>query len=167
MEKFEYIKKISWRDKTPYFYPPLHYLQKLEKISFNALNPSIKIENKEVNIYFHFPLCSHICPFCTYSTCSLLELEKNWGNRFKLKKFKEDYNKLLLQELQLWIKLIQDKNQSDIKVLSIYIGGGTPSLWFWTSQELKNFVDGLFKVVKKNYIKDIVNLQKLLVVALF
>lgn len=74
---------------------------------------------KEVNsLYIHFPFCKHLCNYCdfykkTYSTSQDVRKFEDW-----LVKSFDKHNNLL------------DKNNLKLnKLKTIYIGGGTPSLW--------------------------------------
>ena len=152
--KFKFITKTSWRGKTPYFYPPLYYLPKLEKQNFEEFKPLINISNNKLNLYMHFPLCAKVCPFCTYFTHSWLEWKKCCNDYFKPKSFKQDYNKFILKELELWLRLISEKIENP-EICSIYMGGGTPSLWFWNATEIRDFIDNLSEIININKISEV------------
>lgn len=65
-----------------------------------------------ISLYFHFPFCSHRCPYCHF-----LVLSNKRGH-------KEKFLSALLKEWELRLSLIEGR-----KILSIYFGGGTPTLF--------------------------------------
>ncbi|MDH7605445.1 MAG: radical SAM family heme chaperone HemW [Melioribacter sp.] len=83
---------------------------------------------KETSIYIHIPYCEHKCIYCDFYS---IITNKNTG----------EYLKALKKE----INFFADKYSNDRKILSIYFGGGTPSLmappFFY---ELINFISQKF-----------------------
>jgi len=74
-----------------------------------------KLNNKSIGLYLHLPYCRKKCPYCSFaSTEGGLSQEREYTDSLKL-----EFEKILKNE-QI------DKN---IKVESIYFGGGTPSLF--------------------------------------
>lgn len=78
-------------------------------------------------VYLHLPFCSQICPFCSFPVAKA-------NSQAKL-----DYLDLLLKEIQYW----QEKFGKTVfsKCTSLYIGGGTPSLY--TAAQIKTLLDHL------------------------
>lgn len=69
-------------------------------------------------LYLHFPFCRHLCNYCDF-------YKKIPQSSAELDSFHEYLTKS-------WIKLsemAEIKNESFLKLESLYIGGGTPSLW--------------------------------------
>lgn len=64
---------------------------------------------KEIGVYIHFPFCEQKCAYCDF--CSFAGIEN----------LQPQYVDKLLQEIEFW-------KSKDIKVKTIYIGGGTPSV---------------------------------------
>lgn len=72
--------------------------------------------NREVSsLYLHYPFCRHLCTYCDfYKTLP--------GSHFSLEKFLQaswEQTQLLLEELEFSVKPLE----------TLYLGGGTPSLW--------------------------------------
>ena len=65
---------------------------------------------KEIGIYIHIPFCIKKCEYCDFVSYS------------DKKDIQEQYMKSLKKEIENWLK----QNQ-DIEIETIYIGGGTPS----------------------------------------
>ncbi len=82
----------------------------------------ITTQKKPVGVYVHFPFCERKCPYCDFYSEAIRHIpQKEYTNAL----LKESYNRveLLGEEFQL---------------VSIYIGGGTPSLW--NVDLLSNFI---------------------------
>lgn len=77
---------------------------------FNFLLPN----SNDLALYFHIPFCQDICSFCPF-TREILKEDK------KL----DSYINALIKEIQLKSPYINKKN---LKVNSIFFGGGTPSI---------------------------------------
>lgn len=69
--------------------------------------------NHELSLYIHYPFCVRKCPYCDFAS---LPLGAD-GSR------DEDYVSLLLREFELKKELLKGRS-----LVSVYIGGGTPSL---------------------------------------
>lgn len=70
----------------------------------------------EISLYFHFPFCKRICPYCHfYVSKAPTDPSQNWQREF-------------LDSLLLDLKLHQ-KDLEGKKLRSVYFGGGTPSLF--------------------------------------
>jgi len=67
-------------------------------------------------IYIHFPYCLRKCPYCDFSSIA--------SSRAAIDHFR--YARSLVQELD---QRLQHCDTSKLTFRSIYIGGGTPSLW--------------------------------------
>ncbi len=83
------------------------------------------------SLYIHFPFCRHLCNYCDFY--------KNVPNDKDLEY--QNFEESLLEGFSELQKLF-DKNNSKIKVLNtLYLGGGTPSLWDVRGAKfLKNFL---------------------------
>ncbi len=67
---------------------------------------------EKISLYFHWPFC---CTRCSY--CPFIALAKH-------EEYFLDYHKALLHEL-----ILSAQKTSKMPIRSVYIGGGTPSLW--------------------------------------
>lgn len=82
-----------------------------------------------INLYIHLPFCRQICPFCPYvkelynpSTCTA-------------------YQEALITELDSYRRL-----WGNVRIESVYIGGGTPSLTPEVVQEVLTWIDRNFSL---------------------
>jgi len=97
----EYAKKTIKR----------HFLGKNSKlVFFNQRSPREQKINA-INLYINIPFCKNMCPYCHY-------------NKIKYKKeLVKPYLQALVNEIALYKKLY-----GKMKINSVYIGGGTPTL---------------------------------------
>ncbi|MBE5782009.1 MAG: radical SAM family heme chaperone HemW [Clostridiales bacterium] len=65
--------------------------------------------SKEIGLYIHIPFCRQKCAYCDFASFA--------GQESKM----ADYVKCLIRE-------IRQKNRKDVRIATLYIGGGTPSL---------------------------------------
>lgn len=86
----------------------------------------ISSPDKDLSIYIHIPFCIKRCFYCDFCS-SILNKEKE-----------EEYFKYLLREIDLYKEFLKDK-----EIVSIFIGGGTPSCV--DSKNILNIVDRLNK----------------------
>jgi len=98
-----------------YMYPPRQsyyaiQTDRLERLIRGSLSETM---HQPVNIYLHFPFCRQICAFC-----NLYSVTARPGEQFGA------YVDLLEREIDQWSQLIAHR-----KVDTIYIGGGTPSIF--------------------------------------
>lgn len=82
----------------------------------------------KISIYFHWPWCTSICPYCDFN----VRVKKNLNEK--------EWVKIYLKELKRFSKVCDN-----VEVQSIYFGGGTPSLMS------KNTIEQLINGVLKNY----------------
>jgi putative oxygen-independent coproporphyrinogen III oxidase len=68
----------------------------------------------QFGIYIHFPYCTRRCPYCDFTLTTR-------------KAPQEEYTQAILNELRLRIQ--KHPQLLDKTLISIYFGGGTPSLW--------------------------------------
>jgi coproporphyrinogen III oxidase-like Fe-S oxidoreductase len=66
---------------------------------------------KQTSLYLHVPFCRNCCPYCPYTKVTYDE------------KLVEPYTQAALREVNWWADKI-----GPVKITSIYIGGGTPTL---------------------------------------
>lgn len=89
----------------------------------------MKTRNKQpLSIYVHIPFCKRKCLYCDFLSAPACYQER------------ESYVKALLRE----ISMMADKCR-DYQVISLFFGGGTPSLLS------KSQMERIMKVVRKNY----------------
>ena len=82
-------------------------------------------------IYIHIPFCNHICTYCDFP------------KMLYDKKFCQKYLKILAEEIK--------ERYKDEEVISIYIGGGTPTSL--GEDELKYLLE-MTKIFKKEKLKE-------------
>ena len=70
-------------------------------------------QQHELSLYIHYPFCVRKCPYCDFAS---LPLGEDAGRD-------ADYIDLLLREFEHKLPLLQGR-----KFISVYVGGGTPSL---------------------------------------
>ncbi|MGY6645997.1 MAG: radical SAM protein [Salinarimonas sp.] len=80
----------------------------------SALSEIDLSEIDSVALYFHFPFCETICNFCPFTR-----------GKYQGHQIISDYLAALIKEIKLKSERI---NLQDLKVRSIFVGGGTPSL---------------------------------------
>lgn len=100
----------------PYDADELTDIEVLKNISSNNIkifDYLLESEN-DVALYFHIPFCQDICAFCPFTREILEENEKL-----------NMYVEALLQEIELKREYLHKKN---LKINSIFFGGGTPSI---------------------------------------
>jgi putative oxygen-independent coproporphyrinogen III oxidase len=74
-----------------------------------------QLEAARFGVYVHFPYCLSKCPYCDFASIVAKEVPE------------ERYAKAILQELRL--RAQSNPALRELPVDSIFIGGGTPSLW--------------------------------------
>ena len=70
--------------------------------------------NKQVSIYIHFPWCVKKCPYCDFNSHAIKDDQY----------LSENYYKMLIRDFDADFMDIQGR-----EIASIFIGGGTPSLF--------------------------------------
>ena len=81
---------------------------------------------KNVGLYIHFPFCASKCSYCNFNSYSN-------KNELQLKYFQS-----LLKELQMY-------KSDKIKIDTIFMGGGTPSIMF------NGCISTLLSEIRKNF----------------
>lgn len=66
---------------------------------------------QQTNLYLHIPFCKSLCPYCPYNKITYD------------RKYIAPYLKAVLNEIEMYYNLL-----GSVKITSIYIGGGTPTL---------------------------------------
>ncbi len=69
------------------------------------------------SLYVHFPFCRHLCNYCDFHK-SIIEVDKV-----------EQFQDRLVTQIRKNYELITQNGGSFSELKTIYIGGGTPSLW--------------------------------------
>ena len=78
-----------------------------------------------LSLYIHFPWCVRKCPYCDFNSYTLNEqLEE------------EFYINALLQDLDNDLSYVQNR-----EIVSIFMGGGTPSLF--SAESLQHLITGI------------------------
>lgn len=124
MKKINELSKIINYNKlySSYYtnYPPVGEwnAECTENISYATMLKetfSIKNNNKDVSLYIHFPFCNSQCYFCHCHT--IISKDHQKFNAFL---------ELLEKEILIFKKMIQKENL-DINIVDIHLGGGSPS----------------------------------------
>ena len=82
--------------------------------SLSTVNAKSKMDDRHVSLYVGIPFCPTRCAYCSF-------VSRTVGKRTELL---TPYLEALSQELKLTGKLLEESGR---KVLSVYIGGGTPT----------------------------------------
>lgn len=86
-----------------------------------------------ISVYIHLPFCESLCTFCA--------CHKHITKRHEVE---EDYIDTVLKEWNLYTNLV---DETPI-IKEIHLGGGTPT--FFSKEQLKKLIDGLFINAKKH-----------------
>src|SRR5688572_8277832 len=78
------------------------------------IDPFTQLSAARFGVYIHFPYCLSKCPYCDFASVVAREIPE------------ERYTRAVVQELEARAELFGARGRA---VDSIYIGGGTPSLW--------------------------------------
>ena len=97
------------------------------KKSFNESN-----DVEGISLYIHLPFCESLCTFCA--------CHKKITKRHEVE---QPYIETVLKEWDLYCDLLVDRP----KIREIHLGGGTPT--FFSSENLKKLIDGIFKRADK------------------
>lgn len=87
----------------------------------------------DLSIYVHFPYCTAKCPYCDFQSVPLESATVS----------PEEYAGLLARELKQIVKA--DPRLADRRLVSLYVGGGTPSL------ASRQFHSGLLAVIRDTF----------------
>ncbi len=102
------------------------------KHSFNESNT-----DEGISLYIHMPYCESLCTFCA--------CHKHITTRHSVE---DEYIDTVLKEWKLYIDLLDDKPS----IREIHLGGGTPT--FFSAQNLKRMIDGIFKYAVRHDVYD-------------
>ncbi len=75
--------------------------------------------NKIESLYLHFPFCTHLCNYCDFYK----KVSQNRSQDF------ENFHTYLQNSFNEHEKLMKENGYSWAPLKTLYIGGGTPSLW--------------------------------------
>lgn len=123
----------------------------LEKLYFvfpekiKLLIDVVKKENqylnpKGVNMYVGIPYCPTRCKYCSFAS---YEIKSKLGNHY------DKFVETLIEEIRLTGEFLKDK---DIKIESLYFGGGTPSIL--TERDLENVLCEIYKNIDLSNLKE-------------
>lgn len=87
------------------------------------------------SLYLHFPFCSHLCNYCDFYK----KVPRNKAQDF------QNYHDYLRKSFELHQSLIESNGYSWAALKTLYIGGGTPSMW---GVEGKQFLENFLKEKK-------------------
>lgn len=85
----------------------------LKKIIFSQQG-KVRFSDEYVNLYVHVPYCTTRCSYCSFVSMPI----------DKCKRQSEEYARLLCDEIKASLDLLKNNGK---KILSVYIGGGTPT----------------------------------------
>lgn len=71
------------------------------------------------SLYIHFPFCLHLCNYCDFYK------RKSEGNESDL----ELFHQFLIKAFERHERLTKEYGYSFVPLKTLYVGGGTPSLW--------------------------------------
>jgi len=106
--------------------------EKTVKTSFNESN-----QTEGISLYIHLPYCESLCTFCACHK----QITKQHS-------VEDEYIDTLLKEWKLYVDLLEDKPS----IREIHLGGGTPT--FFSSENLKRMIDGIFKDALRHEVFD-------------
>ncbi|WP_088323695.1 oxygen-independent coproporphyrinogen III oxidase [Polaribacter tangerinus] len=120
-------------------YPTVPYWNKegITKTDWiSSFKKSFKESNQKegISIYIHLPFCESLCTFCA--------CHKHITKRHQVE---ENYINTVLKEWILYVGLV---DETPI-IKELHLGGGTPT--FFSKENLKFLVDGIFKNAKKHH----------------
>ncbi len=119
-------------------YPTVPYWDKkgilLKDWKLTTIKSFDESNDKEgISVYIHLPFCESLCTFCA--------CHKRITKRHSVE---EPYLETVIKEWKLYCNLFDVKP----KIREIHLGGGTPT--FFSSENLKNLIDGIFETAKKH-----------------
>ena len=143
------MKKRHFTDMEIFTKIQERYLVRDEKINLllNVANHQLKVIpdlyqlEKEVSIYIGIPFCPTKCTYCTFAAYAY-EPHKKWVEPF-------------LTSLLNEIEIIGDYlNANNIRVTSIYLGGGTPTML--NVQDIESTLQSISKyIIRRNPVREI------------
>ncbi len=95
-----------------------------DQLSESFANPNVS------SLYVHFPFCKHLCNYCDF-------YKKIPSSSYEIEQFESDLDRYL----KLNDFLLKEQKMSFLPLKTLYIGGGTPSLW--SPIGLKKFLNKL------------------------
>jgi len=123
-------------------YPTVPFWDK-EGIALESWKKTVKksfVESNDIegiSVYIHLPFCESLCTFCA--------CHKKITKRHEVE---QPYIDTVLKEWDLYCDLLEERP----KIREIHLGGGTPT--FFSSENLKKLIDGIFKRADKFEIFD-------------
>ena len=102
------------------------------KRSFNESNTK-----EGISLYIHMPYCESLCTFCA--------CHKHITTRHSVE---DEYIDTVLKEWKLYVELLEVKPS----IREIHLGGGTPT--FFSSENLKRMINGIFKEASRHEVYD-------------
>jgi oxygen-independent coproporphyrinogen-3 oxidase len=84
--------------------------KKVGNVKFSRTMPEIPNDKDEIGLYIHIPFCKIPCPFCAY-------IRYPWNP-----KLERPYVEAVKKEIDLYRERL-----GDVRIDSIYVGGGTPT----------------------------------------
>jgi len=85
--------------------------KKIGNVEFSRIKPEVPKDKDEIGLYIHIPFCKTPCPFCAY-------IRYPWNP-----KLERPYVEAVKKEIDLYREEL-----GDVKINSIYVGGGTPTI---------------------------------------
>ncbi len=103
--------------------------KKLANIKFSKIEPELPKDKDEIGLYIHIPFCKMPCPFCAY-------IRYPWNP-----KLERPYIEAVKKEINLYRNVL-----GDVKINSIYVGGGTPTIMPEGVADILTHVENAFNV---------------------
>ncbi len=85
--------------------------KKVGNVKFSRTKPEIPNDKDKIGLYIHIPFCKVPCPFCAY-------IRYPWNP-----KLEQPYVEAVKKEIDLYRERL-----GDVRINSIYVGGGTPTI---------------------------------------
>ncbi len=104
-------------------------------------NSNKYLNDNSINVYIGIPFCPTKCKYCSFAS---YKIEKKYKERY------DEFLEKLNEEINIFADLLKNKK---IKIESIYIGGGTPTIL--SENELENLLKNITEKFDLNYLKEL------------
>ena len=94
-------------------------------------------DEEGISLYIHLPYCESLCTFCA--------CHKRITTQHSVE---DEYIDTILKEWKLYVDVLENKPS----IREIHLGGGTPT--FFSSENLKRMIDGIFEEASRHHVYD-------------
>jgi len=98
------------------------------------------------SLYIHFPFCKHLCNYCDFYKLKIQDINNSGDSSLII-----DYQNYLQESFIINQELLNKNDLKFIPLETLYIGGGTPSLW---GMQGSKFVSNFLGQNKLNFAND-------------